>query len=364
MKIALLFPNNIYTSPYLDYFTQILEKQEVEYDFINWDREMRSEENTISFRKSVNGQSTISKIWSYYSFRKFLIRRLSNGGYSKVIVFSCQLGILLADFLTRKFRNKYLLDIRDHSVAVPWFKKRFQALVENAELTTISSPGFKEWLPAGGNFVVSHNVNIKLVRQFLESDISTKEFFRSETVKVTTIGQIKDYESDRKFVSQLAGKENFNVHFIGFGPALDGLKHFVNGLEVSNVHFKGPYKKEEERSLLADTDFINILISRSEINKGSSLLSNRLYLSALYRIPCIVNAGTEQSRIIEKYKFGIVVDHYEDLPELLTEYKADFKPEIFDQNCRTFLESVQQDYEDFTAKTTNFITEKPTYVQG
>jgi len=52
MKIALLFPNNLFTSPYLKYYTHILEKENVAYDLIIWDRENTPEPNCIAYSSS------------------------------------------------------------------------------------------------------------------------------------------------------------------------------------------------------------------------------------------------------------------------------------------------------------------------
>lgn len=355
MKVALLFPNNLFTSPYLAYFIRVLETGNTPYDIYSWNRFDTPEENTVAFETDKPGRTPLGKALDYLKFRKFLIQNLNRTEYQRVIVFTCQLGILMKDYLNKNFPQHYLLDIRDYSVAIPYFKNRFNQLVMNAGLVTISSPGFLEWLPKKGNYVVSHNVNTRLVDQSLSTDYSKKTYFQNTVKQISTIGQIKDFASDSAFVTAMKNYPDFMLNFIGFGPSKAPLEQFVKEQEVTNIHFHGAYEKKEEAALLENTDFINILISRNEANKGSSLLSNRLYLAALLRIPSIVNAHTEQSRIVEKYKLGIIVDQYEDLGTQLESYIKHFNEEVFIGNCVRFLQDIRKEYNVFEERIQQFL---------
>ncbi|MCM4164779.1 MULTISPECIES: hypothetical protein [unclassified Arenibacter] len=358
MRVALLFPNNLFTSPYLKYYTDILKQEKIEYDLLIWDRANIEEEGCIAFKCSENSKSTISKALDFIRFRKFLIKNLKNKNYSKVIVFSGQVGILMGDFLIKHYSKRYLLDVRDFSQPMKYFKSRFIKVVLNSNFVCISSNGFKNWLPPKGDYLLGHNIDISLVRNALSNFPFRDINFDSKTIKISTIGQIKDFNSDALFIDQLKNDSRFEIEFIGFGPALNDLKNKTNSEHIANINYKGPYKKYEEPFLLKDSDFINILISRTEFNKGATLLSNRLYLSAMYNIPCIVNKNTEQSRIIEKYNFGIIVDKYEELPDKLMTYKDSFCKENFLNNCYNFLNDVKTDYSLFEQKVTNFLTDK------
>lgn len=355
MKIALLFPNNLFTSPYLKYYTTILEKEKIAYDLIIWDRENINEPGCIAFRSQAYQKSKISKARDFYRFRRFIIKQFKKTKYRKVIVYTGQLGILLSDFLIKNYKNRYVLDIRDYSNPMHHFKNRFHKLIASADFVALSSNGFMEWLPKAEKYILSHNINVELIHEKLGEAYAHKELFNKSHIQVDTIGQIKDFESDHRFVKQLKNDDRYRMNFIGFGPTLDVLKEFVKTENISNVDFHGSYKKKEEEKLLSETDFINILITLSEFNKGTSLLSNRLYLSALFGIPCIVNSYTAQSKIIEKYGFGVVIDNYEDLPARLIEYQKKFDLKAFNQNCQAFLKDVSQDYEVFNKKLVAFV---------
>lgn len=356
MRVALLFPNNLFTSPYLKYYTDILKQEKIEYDLLIWDRANIEEDDCIAFRSKKKSSSATSKILEFLGFRRFLVKNLKDKDYSKIIVFSCQLGILISDVLIKKYSKKYILDIRDYSNTNKYFKNRFKRLISNSAFTCISSNGFKNWLPCNTNYVLSHNLDIKLLyKHHLEND-NRKVFFSRKTLNVDTIGAIRDVNSNTSFVNSLKNKDQYFMNFYGMGYAIPYLKENQKKNDINNIIFHGLYDKEEEEDLLKNTDFINILLDDNLLSQ--SLTSNRLYLSALYHIPCIVNKNTEQSRIIEKYNFGIVVDKYEELPNKLELYKQNFRKEKFLKNCNAFLHDVKKDYAFFEQKVTNFLTDK------
>lgn len=355
MKIALIFPNNLFTSPYLKYYTNILEKEDIDYDLIIWDRENANEPGCIAFKSQDFKKSKISKTLDFHRFRKFIIQQLKKTEYNKVIVYTGQLGILLADYLIKNYKNRYVLDVRDYSTPMHYFKNRFKKLISNAHFVAISSDGFKEWLPPSENYVLGHNINLELIKNKLKQEPNCKGLLKNDIIQVDTIGQIKDFDSDHRFVAQLKNDKRFQMQIIGFGGTLELLKEYAQQEKVENITFLGAYKKEEEENLLSNTDILNILITLNEFNKGTSLLSNRLYLSALLHIPCLVNSNTEQSRIIEKYNFGLVIDSYEELSSKLIEYQATFKEDIFIKNCRLFLTDVKRDYEIFNERLLTFL---------
>lgn len=356
MRVALIFPNNLFTSPYLKYYIDILKHEKIEYDLLIWDRANIKEEGCIAFRSGQNSNSAISKVLDFLKFRKFIINNLKNKDYSKLIVFSCQLGILISDVLVKKFGKKYILDIRDYSKINKYFKNRFKKLITNSAFTCISSNGFKNWLPDNSNYILSHNLDINLLHKHnLEND-EQKIFFSHKTLNIDTIGAIRDINSNISFVNTLRNRNEYFMNFYGMGYAIPYLKENQKKHGVNNIIFHGLYDKIEEEYLLKNTDFINILLDENILSQ--SLTSNRLYLSALYRIPCIVNKNSEQSRIIEKYNFGIVVDKYEELPNKLMSYKQNFCKEKFLKNCNAFLHDVKKDYALFEQKVTNFLTDK------
>jgi len=353
MKIALVLPNNSAKAPYLKYFNNVLHAADTEYDLIVWDRD-ENETGPIVYR-SEQRTGKLGRIRDYLDFARFVRKTCNENGYDRLVVFTGQLALFLGAYLYRHYQNRYWLDIRDYSVFLRLLPGRFRRIVQRATHCSISSPAFEEWLPAGKHYILSHNLDTRLIDlRSNEPDRRPMEFFRKSPIQLDTIGQIKYLEAEKELISTFGNDPDFRLSFFGFGPALAELKSFVQDERIDNVHFHGAYKKEEENSLLAHTDLLNILIPREDIN-GKTLLSNRIYLSALLQIPGIVYEDTAQSEILKKYKLGFSVTSYKKLRKKAREYRDTFDPGAFIQGCKSFLQQVRKDNLDFETRLTEFI---------
>ena len=161
MKVALVFPNNIFRAPYINYYLELLDSHKIQYDIFNWDRSGTEEPNCISYQSKEESRKTWKLVLEFFRYRKFIKSKLEPKDYDRVIVFSCQIAILLSSFLIKNFKDKYLVDIRDFTKIVSIFKSRFRKVLKNADLICISSRGFRSWLPANLNYTISHNFRIK-----------------------------------------------------------------------------------------------------------------------------------------------------------------------------------------------------------
>lgn len=349
MKIALIFPNNLSKAPYLRYYLSILEEQNIEYTIYNWDRIGVDESNCVSFRSKEKSRKKWSLFLNFFRFRKFITNRVNNEKYDRVIIFSCQIAILLGSFLIKQFKENYVIDIRDYSSIISTFNFRFKKVLESAKIISISSRGFCDWLPKQLAYTMSHNLNPELLKQ----NIPKRVYFKNNPLSIDTIGALRDHESNLKVIDQLKNNPIYKMKFIGEGYALPILKEYAHKKNISNIYFHGIYQKEDEFELLKTTDFINIIVGNNFLSR--SLTSNRLYLCALLKIPAIVYTNTEQSKLIEKFNFGIVIDSYEAIPKRLLNYKANFNESEFINNCDEFLKVVKQDQKIFYSELLKFL---------
>lgn len=353
MKIALVLPNNTSKAPYLKYFENILIVAGADYELIVWDRD-GVEEHAIRYRtKPRNG--VLGKIRDYMSFARFVRKVVRKKQYDRLIVYTGQMALFLGTFLYTRYRNRYWLDIRDYSAFLKLLPGRFNRVVRSSAHCSISSPAFKTWLPKGKPYIMSHNLDNRLIEQRMEQpDRPSSDFFNAVPLHLDTIGQIKYLEAEKELISAFKNDRGFRLGFFGFGPALPELKEWVDKEKIDNVHFHGAYQKEEENDLLSQTNLLNILIPREDIN-GKTLLSNRIYLSALLQIPGIVYEDTAQSEILKKYKLGFSVTSYEKLRKKALEYRDTFDPGDFIQGCKSFLQQVKKDNLDFETRLREFI---------
>ncbi|WP_405397981.1 hypothetical protein [Maribacter sp. Asnod2-G09] len=355
MKLALLLPNTESSAPYLSYYLDIIEKNNLEYELFTWDREPKTKVNSNSYKSKNKGTNPLTTTIEYYRFGRFLKEKIKKGKFDRLIVFTPQLGIFLGTFLTKEYSGKYILDIRDYSPVIDYFKKRFSMLIQHSKITSISSKGFLNWLPKNRSYIISHNISTLLIQEHLQGNFKKTLFFSNDKIRVDTIGAIRDFEANSSLLNSLMNKDNFEMSFIGRGPAIPLLESMAKKNKIKNVKFLGSYDKNQETKLLKLTDFINIIL---DDNMASSYITtNRLYLSALLKIPCITRNDTEQSKIITKYNLGLSINNFSEVSNEIVSYKENFNKEQFIDNCTVFLQDVKKDQDQFEMVVQTFITE-------
>ncbi len=345
-NVAIILASNLYNAPYVRYYTEILDRLDIPYDVISWNR-LGVEETAVQALTLKESKSRPGRIIDYLRYRRFVKEKLANGNYDKVVVFTIFNTLLLLPFLKARYRYNFVFDIRDYSVALKCFRTRFTAAIQNAALVVISSHGFKRWLPKDHEYVIRHNTN-----EFepFEMQASIKGQTQS---RILTIGSLRDPEANKKLIQELADLPDYEMSFVGSGPTELILKQYVARQGIQNVSFQGRYKKQDEPKHLQGTSFINIL-THEDIN-SMTLMSNRFYLSAVYGIPMIVNSGTEQAKWAERYNLGVVIDKKSGIKEQIIQYLRTFDRETFDAGRRAYLHTVQQDTEVFEARFKTFL---------
>ena len=131
--------------------------------------------------------------------------------------------------------------------------------------------------------------------------------------------------------------------FAGHGEASDSLKEHALSNNVGNVEFVGFYRKEEEASIVAGCDFINIFFP--DDIKHSTIMSNRFYLALVHKKPMIVTAGSVQAGLVRRYGLGVVVGNdCEGLDEAIRNYLCTFSYDEFCERCNTLLASCIEEH--------------------
>ena len=149
MKIALIIPANRWFCPYLNIYTKILDNNNIQYDVILWDREKNEAEHEHEFHFISRFQKNkIEKFISYFLYAKFIKKQVRKENYSKLIIFTPQVGIFISNFLKKYYKNSYIFDYRDLSIEQNrFFTRYFKRVLTNSFANIISSPGFKKYLP-------------------------------------------------------------------------------------------------------------------------------------------------------------------------------------------------------------------------
>ena len=349
-KVVLISGSTIDLSPYIRSYVNLFEQHGISFDFIYWNRYLAPIDgiptNFIPYNKHAEiTDPSWKKIIDLLKFRRFVRKALNEKHYSFAIVFTIAEGLFLEPLLINRFKKRYVFDIRDFSplCKIKLCYKKLTSLIKQSSFTVVSSEGFLNWLPQDRSikYVIAHNTRKEIIETYNNSlpSIPVSKY------RVLTIGQIRDTAANKKIISELGNNSKFELIFAGFGMSVDDLREFKERNHYNNVLFTGKYKKEDEDTIVGESDMINIYFTHG-IN-SDTLMSNRFYLSVLHRKPMIVTGGTFQAALVEKYALGVIVNDNDVLIDKIEHYWKCFKAEEYEKGCLAFLQSTLTDIQNW-----------------
>lgn len=352
MNIALILPSNIWLSPYVKIYTDILDHIEnCDYDIISWNRDGRDEPRDFQFNElSTWNFPMIRKLMLLWKFSKFSKSILRKNKYDRLIIFGPQMPVFSPLFISYKYRGKYILDYRDLSIEQkPGIKQFFDLILRNSALNVISSPGFKKVLNPDLKYLISHNFDYNNAVKLIDSS-----FNRPNKCSILTIGSIRDYTSNVEVIKGVANNDDIIIKFVGRGGHADLLKEFVLNNQITNCEFEGFYPKEKEGEYIINSSWINIFYPN--IITHQTALSNRFYNALLYKRPMIVTKNSIQGDLVEQYNLGIAVCSCDNLVNDIETWERENDYNEFCQRCKELLAVFIRDYKYFKNAITYFAT--------
>jgi hypothetical protein len=354
MKVAIILSSRIdnNNTPYLKYFTKVFENNHINFEYICWDRNNTNDESLNQFNVncfklySPESNNLIKKLFHYWLFSRYVIKILEKSNFDLLTVHTIVNTIFLKKYLLKHYKKKYIFDIRDYSPIVPFCQNSIKNLILHSAFTSISSEGFKKWLPKNSKCIIGHNIEREFVIKALKKQENKKYDFHS-IIKILAIGHLRNYETNIRLINDLGNKENISMVFAGGGVQKLRLENFSK-LKFSNVIFLGQYLKTIEPTIVQSVDFLNIILPNTVLE--STLMSNRFYLSLVHRKPMIVNEESEQTKLVLKYKLGFVVNAEDNIYEKLLNYIENFNSSEFEKGCLELLQLIEIDINNFENK--------------
>ena len=341
------------------HYIRALEEKNKLYDIVFFDRYLTDQsdsDNEFVFKKYCpTGGSKIKKIGTMLEYAAYVRRLLKTNQYRSVIVLTTVPAVFLYDVLIRRFKEKYILDIRDYTYEhVALYRKMVGKLIEHSFMTVISSKGFKRFLPDRYSYVVTHNIpDLTRVK-------STSGKTGHKPIQIGFVGSIRYFEENKKIIRDFMDDPQFSLHYYGTMTNDCDLQEYCKTLGCRTVFFHGRFDNSEKEKIYSQIDIINSIYGDFGL-ETSTAVPNRFYDAALYHCPIIVSKGTYLAELVEEYKLGFAVDvFHEDIHKKLTEYLSSFDKEVFDYGCSRLLADVKEDMNTFNHRIFEFIeaTEK------
>lgn len=338
------------------YFEKYIKSCDYEYDIIIWDRSASSANPGarnfyVMHYKEGKDLSYKDKFLGYIKFSKFASNILKKNNYHGVFVFTPNVGILCYNILMKKYKRKYVLDIRDY-----WQEKHKivylfeKGLVNNSYANIISSRAYKKFLPKS-NYIVTHNSQVL--------DEKTKKYFRMQEIRkkekivMACIGGIKFIDYDKKVIDYFANDNRFYLKFIGKG--YEQLEKYCEQNHISNVYIEGMFPMSDTFLKYEGVDMI-LNMYGNHTPKLDYALSNKLYFAAQLGKPIVVCKDTYMEKVAVSNGFGIAVDinSIQSKDDLFKYYNSIIYKE-FIKGCNSFLCRVAEDEEKFVGIIRKFV---------
>lgn len=347
MRVALICPSNILYMPFVDNYLKILELNNVDYQIISWDRFGTEKEDEYIYRDTKVGHQR--SLLDYYKYSKFLFKILKKNNYDKIIVFSLQLLLFLGRYLTKHYKGKYIVDVRDYNKVITFLNIKNAILYSN--LVVLSSSGYKSWLPKSNKYIINHNTQIENINQLLEVK---NDWIIQDKLYVGCIGALRDYRVNIDLIKSLKNNKLIHLNYHGEGIINKNISNYLKVNSIKNVTLTGRYRKYEEVNLYNKNNLINVMRYNDDINNRTAL-PNRLYNAALYGKPLLAFEGTYMSEIIKKYNLGIVINSFENIEVELLKYMNNFDLETYEKGRKLFLNRAIIENKEFYDKIKMFI---------
>lgn len=331
-------------------YTEILQKNGVEFDIIYMDKYGEDEEFPAKRKyvyKNIISQKSPKwyKVLKYFKFRRYATRILNRNNYDFVIVWNDVAIFMFADYLVRKYRNKYCLNIRDYChQRVKWIYRRFEKVIKSSLFTTISSEGYKSFLPPY-DYCIIHSLNPILFDSLRPRTNLRKD---NEPIRIGFVGYVRFFETNKTLLRLFQNDSRFELHY--YGTKANILKEYAEVNHINNAVFHDTFPVKDTAIYLDKIDVINNLYGNESIALTTAL-SIKLYHGVYAKIPILVCPNTYMEEIVNKYKLGFVFS------EMSNNYKEEFYHwykhldfHVFSANCVKFLNTVFEQNKKFENK--------------
>lgn len=347
MKVCILSIVNIKHMSLISLYTTLLDKNSIEYDIIYIDK--YNELEKINANKVYRYPIKIKRQWSklkklsvYWGFKKYAQEIIEANKYDFVIVWRSETALMFANYLYKKMKGRYCINIRDYCMEKNFMVfSRLKKVISGSKFTTISSEGFKIFLPKH-EYVTVHSYNEKILNTF-ESKEKIKE--NHKPLHICFIGYVRFFENDKKLIDALGNDERYIIQFFGEGSQY--LKEYAKEKNITNTEFVGGFPVEKTVDLLSKADVINNLYGFDDIALDTAI-STRYYYALHLQIPILVFKGTYMEEISLNSGIGYAVtEDFTDLADNFYEWYQAIDNKGLEKNCHTEIKRIKKDNEQF-----------------
>lgn len=338
-NIVIVGNSNLKHISLISLYTKYFDEHNIPYDLIYIDR-YNIEEVTSAVHQyryvSQPMKCKFQKILTFLKFRRYAIEVINKNQYEVVICWQTTMFYIMADYLLRNYRNKYVVNIRDYIMEKnPIIRILLKPMVKNAAFITISSNGFREFLPKH-EYVVVNSINEEIIEN--ESIVKHKQKRKDEPIKIGFVGNCRFFEENYRLIDAFANDARFELWYCGTNSEL--LQKYADERGIMNVMTIPSFEREETMEIIRKFDIINSAFGQQTLSV-KSLIPIRLYTAISECIPVMASKNTQLAREIEGAQIGVIIDEYRSAPDVLYQYMNNLDRARFEVNCHSYIKKAR-----------------------
>lgn len=351
--IGIIVPGNKKYMPYIQNYINILDANNIQYKVLSWNKTGMQEENiSFSYDFVVKDKDRKRMFMGYLGFVCGCRKYIKKNRIDQLIILTAAPAFFLGMPFLNRFKQKYLIDIRDDSPLIRKFPALFKKICAGASSVVVSSNQFSPW--TGRETILCHNADMNLLQRYKETESAMQT---QEPVRIVFAGMMIEGACNIEVLGHFIGDERFQHIFIGReNSGTELIRGYAQRYSMTNVAFQGAYKKEEIIDIYGkNADLINIFRAKTIVNRNA--LPNKLYEAVLAGRPVVVyEHNLAIVDYVKKYNLGIVIPEQTDkaLNDFIYEAITAFDYKKYRDGRIRFLNEVEQDMEKFESTILGF----------
>ena len=348
MKILFAGMAKLKYMPYIRFYLNQIDCKEHEVHISYWDRDGKEDceiDENISlhcFRCDMNdGDSLKKKMPRFLKYRKHLIRVIKKTKPDLLIVHYQTTGVIIYDYLTRKYKGNFILDYRDVTYErISFFKKMVAKLVDSSYATFISSNGFRPFLPKSEKIYISHNINKE---ELFNRAINLPKKNVSDKIRISFWGLIRHLAINKAIIEKIGNDDRFELHYYGRadGEMLTLLNNSVE--KYSNVWYHGEYLANQRVDFAKNTDILHNIYDNGD-KTAPIAMGNKFYDGLLFGVPQLCMRDSLMGTLCMQYQIGWACNPFDDdFADQLYNYYNALDRKVFQEASNKFLQDIMSD---------------------
>ena len=351
-KIGIIIPSNIMMAPYLQYYTSILDKEEVKYITISWNRFGLQEKADYIFNFRTENSNRKRVLVGHIRFALFCKKVIKKEKINKIIILTIAPAFFLGVRFLNKYRERLIIDVRDDTPFRKKFPGLFKRVVDKAYMIAVSSFMFSDWFER--ETILCHNVDSDMIARYKNDKPKVPSI---DKIRLVFAGSMREEKMNIQIVDTLKNDKRYTLCYIGRQNAGQSeIRNYVKENSIWNVMFEGAYVKEDIVDIYREkADLVNAFREESSINTNA--LPNKLYDAALSGVPIAVfSHNVAMATYVSRFSLGIVIN--EDmslLKDSIFDAMKTFDYCAFKKGREEFINQVEMDNKKFEIKVLEFL---------